>query len=315
MTEIIPSTQNAITSAGAVGDLLTAWRLALQLRVNAGELAATSAAGYVHGVQKFLTWCEAGHVGNVGPDDLRAWKADLLTEGKKPATVNAWLAGVRSLYGWAVEYGRMDYNPALFVKGASRKGTNKKHAREALTDIEVMRVLQAAKGSPRDHAILSLMVYTGVRTVEVHRADLANLRTEGGRLVLYVTGKGHDEDDELVVIANAAAQNALYDWIAQRGTQPGPLFTSLSDRNKGERLGLHALRVMVKHYYQLAGVQGNKTTHSLRHTAITKVIDNGGTIRQAQTLARHKSQATTEIYIHERERLTNPPEELINYGE
>ena len=68
-------------------------------------------------------------------------------------------------------------------------------------------------------------------------------------------------------------------------------------------------------YYRAAGVRGNKTTHSLRHTAITQVIMKSGSIQKAQSVARHKSVDTTMIYFHEIDRITNPGEAFIDYGE
>lgn len=320
MNEIMPTNTNKYLQApGPVAELVEAWRRALLLRVDAGELASNTAAAYIRGASKFLTWCDSEHVASVDGDTLRRWKAAQLGAGKKPATVNAWLAGVKALFAWAVETHRLQHNPAENVKGATRKGTTKKHARESLTDLEVKRVLampdSGTKAGKRDRAILALMVYTAARSVEVCRADLANLKTEAGRLVLYVTGKGHTEADELLVLANQNAQNALYDWLAVRGEQPGALFTSLSDRNSGERLSLRALRGMVKHYFRLAGVRGNKTAHSLRHTAITKIILKGGSIQKAQSVARHKSVDTTMIYFHEVDRLSDPGEAFIDYGD
>ena len=315
MTEIVPNRPNEITQPGAVASLMDDWRRSLQLRVAAGELAENTAAAYLRGAGKFITWCNSGGVQMVDPDILRAWKADLLGSGKKPATVNAWFSGLRALYAWAVENHRLSYNPAAEVKGASRKGTGKKHARESLTDLEVRRLLKQARANPRDLAWLSLMLYTAVRTVEVCRADLGDLKTEGGRLVLYVRGKGHREADELAVIADKTAQNALYDWLAIRGQKPGPLFTSQSDRNRGGRLSLRTLRAIWLRYKQAAGITGNKTLHSLRHTAITKVIVESGSIQKAQSVARHKSVDTTMIYFHEVDRLANPGEAFINYGE
>jgi integrase/recombinase XerD len=297
-------------------NLLNDWHTALALRVSAAELAANTATAYTRGAGKFISWCELANLANVDPDTLRSWKAALLSAGKRPATVNAWLAGVKAFFVWAVDNRRLLYNPAENVKGATRKGTSKRHVREALTDTEVRRLLSqpdTTTGGRRDAAILALMVYTGVRTVEVFRADLADLRTENGRLVLFVTGKGHAEADSMVVIANPAAENALYDWLATRGNQPGPLFTSLSDRSNGQRLSLRALRGMVKHYFGLAGVRGNKTTHSLRHTAISKAILNGAPVQKVQSMARHESLDTTMIYFHEVDRLTNPAEAFINY--
>lgn len=302
-----------------INELVKDWQKALTLRVNAGELAPNSALAYGRGAGRFLAWCNSSGAQNIEPDTLRSWKAALLAEGCKPASVNAWLAGVKSFFVWAVENRRLFYNPAENVKGATRKGTSKKHARESLTDVEIRRVLAMPESTTpagkRDAAILALMAYTGARSVEVNRADLDNLRTENGRLVLYVTGKGHQEADSIIVLANPKAETAMYNWLAVRGDLPGPLFTSLSDRSRGQRLGLRALRGIVKQYYKLAGVRGNKTTHSLRHTAISKAILNGAPVQKVQSMARHKNIDTTMIYFHEVDRLTNPAEDFINYGE
>ena len=69
----------------------------------------------------------------------------------------------------------------------------------------------------RDKAILALMAYTAARTIEVHRSDLADLKSEAGQMVLHVQGKGRDEKDELIVIDNPAAAGALHDWLSVRG--------------------------------------------------------------------------------------------------
>ncbi len=95
-------------------------------------------------------------------------------------------------------------------------------------------------------------------------------------LVLDVAGKGRNEADELLVIANADAQTTIHDWLSARGDEPGPLFVSFSPRSRGSRLSMRAIRGIVKAAYKAAGVRGKrKTTHSLRHTAITKAIHNG----------------------------------------
>jgi len=57
-----------------------------------------------------------------------------------------------------------------------------------------------------------------------------------------------------------------------------------------------------------------KTTHSLRHTAITNAIVNGAPIRVVQVLAGHASANTTSIYIHNVDRLQNPGEKFIDYS-
>jgi integrase/recombinase XerD len=311
--------QNNLTELDQTAGILADWSAWLTSLVDAGEMSQATANTYQRGAYKFVAWARAAGLSPADPGTLRAWKADHLKAGHKSSSINAWLSGVKSLYSWAVETNHLPYNPAANVKGAKRKGTGRRHEREPLTDLEIRRVLdqptRTTAAGRRDLAILSLMAFTALRTVEIHRAELADLRTNGGRLVLYIQGKGHTETDDFVILANPHTQNAVYDWLAARGDQPGPLFTSLSDRSSGGRLSLRSLREMVKQYYRAAGVRGNKTAHSLRHSAITKVLRKSGDLLKAQALARHASAATTGIYLHEINRFDNPAEDYVSYDD
>lgn len=300
-----------------VSKLLEQFSQALDLRVRAGEIASNTALAYVRGAARFIRWSSAQGLSSGLADTIREWKAALIESGSKPSAINTWLAGVRALFVWAYECGLIAHNPASTIKGAQRKGTKKRHTRESLTDIEARRVLAmpdtATAQGVRDCAIISLMLYTAIRGIELHRADLADLETQSGKLVLMVQGKGHQEKDDFVVLAHA--EQALRDWLGVRGKKPGALFCSLSNRSAGERLSLQALRALVKNYFSLAGVQGNKSTHSLRHTAISKAIAAGVPLHKvSKGLARHASMDTTLIYVHELDRLTDPAENYITYG-
>ncbi len=315
-TQIITSQASEITPAPALVDLLVPFAQALDLRVRAGEISDNTAILYLRGAKRFITWLDQQESRAVEADTIRSWKAELAQGNYAPATINAWLAGVKALFAWATERGKLAYNPATLIKGASRKGTKKHHKREALTSTEVRRVLatpDTTEQGLRDRAILALMAYTGVRSVEVHRADLKDLRNQGGRLVLFVQGKGHVELDDFVVIANQELDSALRSWLAVRGKQAGALFCSLSHRSQGERLSLRALRFIVKDYFDKAGVIGNKTTHSLRHTAITTAIQAGAPLQKVMSMSRHASIDTLMIYAHELDRLEQPAEEMISY--
>jgi integrase/recombinase XerD len=293
-------------------DLLAEFYNNLDLRVRAGEISANTALTYKRGAGRFMAWTNDNPSDASPADKLRSWKAYLLDNGTKQGAVNTWLGGVRAFFAWLTELRYIPYNPILNVKGAPRHGTKKRHIRESLTDEEVRRVL-AAPTSKRDLAILGMMLYTAARGIEIQRADFDDLQTVDGRFVLFVQGKGHQDKDELLVINNKA-EPLLRDWLAERGIKPGPLFCSLSNRNSHGRLSLSALRELVKHYFSLAGVTGNKTTHSLRHTAITKAIVSGVPLQKvSKELARHSSMDTTMIYVHEVNRMADPVEDHISY--
>jgi len=309
--------QNTLSTAHPdIAGLVADWHAALTLLVSANDLSATSKATYINGMKRFTAWAAVANAA-ISDDTLREWKAALVADGYKPGSINTWLAGVRAFFAWAVGARRLAYNPAQGVKGAKRKGTSSKHKREALTDAEVLRVLASedrhTTTGKRNTALIYLMAYTGARTVEIHRADLGDLKTDSGRLVLAVQGKGQTESDEVIVIAHPEAEAALYDWLAVRGDAPGPLFVGVGNRHHG-RLSLRAIRGIVKDAYARAGVRGaNKTTHSLRHTAITNAIRHGAPLQKAQAMARHANVATTMIYFHETDRVENPAEGFIQY--
>lgn len=256
----------------------------------------------------------------VTPADIVEFKAEQ-AQRYSSQTVNLYLVAVRSFYRWAVNTGRALLNPASEVKGAKRS-KSKTHKRDALTNGEVSGVLgQPDTGTLeglRDKAILILLSYCALRSVEIHRANIADLRTRGDRLTLQVTGKGRTEADEFVIIP-MRHEAVIREWFTRRlalgSHSPGdPLFISFSNRTSGERLTLRGIRAIVKGYYHRAGVVGDKkTTHSLRHSAITNAIRKGAQPLQVQSLARHQSFDTTLGYFHEVSRLDAPAEDLIRY--
>lgn len=306
-----------ISESADLSGFIAAWHESLELRRDSNELSGSTDTAYKIGFEKFTDWMQAHNVNGVDPDIIRTYKADLLKQGYKPGTVNTWLAAVRSFFSWAVERRLTAYNPTNGIKGAARNGSTKRHKREPLTNSEVRRILAipdpGTDTGRRDLAILKIFLFTGIRTVELHRADLEDLRTENNQLVLFIQGKGHGEADDFVILPETAA-DAVYDWLAVRGKKPGALFTSLSNRSLRERLSLRAIRHIVKDIYSKAGITGNqKTTHSLRHTAATAAIRGGAPVQKVQSMLRHKSIDTTLIYIHELDRYTDPAEGYISY--
>lgn len=313
---ITPYNPVAITPAFVIGAALQEWKANLDLKVSAGAISLDTANTYKRGMSKFIVWLADQEPNS---DTILEWMAYLRSQGSKPGAINTWLNGIRSFFGWAATTARIPFNPAQGIRGAKRSGTKKRHIREALTDGEVLRLLaQPDRSQPsgkRDYALLAIQLYTAGRGIELHRADIADLKTQDGRLVLMVQGKGQDDKDEPLILVSEAAE-AVRDWLAVHPKAGSALFVSLSNRSRGKKLSRSATREIIMRYFKLAGVVGNKTTHSLRHTAITNALRHGVSItRVSKQLARHASIDTTMIYVHEADRLSDPVEDHIFYSE
>lgn len=277
------------------------------------DVAPATVLSYKKKVHAFMEWVRENHVIEPTSADILAYKKSLVAKGLSPSSINQYLSAVRAFFRWAEAEGRY---PDI-ARSVKNEKTPRGRSKDDLTPDQVTRVLEACNDE-REYALLLLLFATGMRTVEVERANRGNLRTRGGRTVLYVHGKGRTSADEYIKITEPVEQ-ALSAYFA---TRPGlsddsPLFTSISPRNRGARLSALAVQRTVVGVFVRAGIRAPKaiksriTPHSTRHTAITMMLKAGASTRETQAVARHRRFETTEIYAHDIDRLNSPAEELL----
>lgn len=280
------------------------------------DVARKTADAYALSLKEFAVWADScgRDFDALQADDVLDYKQWMLYEKKaSPATVSLRLSALRSFYSWSERRGLDDI--ARSVKGASPSRARK---RDALTLDQARRLLSSlprdGEKGLRDAAVVELMLRTGLRDVEVVRADIGDLREKGGRLVLYVKGKGRLEKDAYVVVSPAVEEAVARYLDFRPGAAPdSPLFASVAPRNAGGRLTERSVSRIVRNALDAAGLSNPKlTAHSLRHTAVTFALLGGATEREAQAMARHADISTTMAYAHDLERLSSPAEDRID---
>ena len=244
--------------------------------------------------------------------DIVAFKKELLTR-LSPGTVSTYLKGVKSFYKWADSDGFPDV--ASKVKGAPLSRDFKK---DTLTREQAKRLLAEANGESeqerRDYAILSLMLRTGLRDIEVVRADVGDIKPHSGVMVLFVHGKGRSGKDDFVVLADALLTD-INRYLDARGhcSPTDPLFASTSNRNKGGRLTTRSVSGIVKQALRNIGLDTERyTAHSLRHTSVTYALMAGATLEETQKMARHADISTTMVYAQHVDRVRSNAEARVS---
>lgn len=245
-------------------------------------------------------------------NDILAFK-DELKIYCKPTTVQNYITATRLFFKWLEQEGLYP-NVADRIKGAK---LDRDHKKDYLTSRQVKAVMDMIEHNTdqglRDYAIMSLMITGGLRTIEISRADVGDLRTLGDMTVLYIQGKGRDEKTEYAKIM-PQVETAIRNYLKTRGAvKPGePLFTSTSNNSKGGRLSTRSVSGIVKARLKDAGYNSEKlTAHSLRHTAVTLSLLAGKDLSEVQQFARHSNIATTQIYNHALEKANNSCSEAI----
>jgi len=282
--------------------------------LSAQDVKQTSKDTYRKGLERFFAWITEQDGANPTREDILAFKGYLDAQGLSSFTLSTYLVAVRKFFEWAEG---MKYYPniARGIKGAKKARGFRK---DPLTVDQVKELLSRVDRSTlqgkRDYALLNLLIRTGLRTVEVIRADAGDIRQESGEAVLWIQGKGRDTKDEFVLLTQDTLK-PLNEYLNSRGRveDKAPLFTSLSDRNRDQRLTTRTIREIVKQNLKGIGLDNERlTAHSLRHTAITLSLMGGATIQEAQALGRHSNINTTLIYAHNINRIAQAPERKID---
>ena len=279
------------------------------------DLASGTKETYLSGFKAFCWFVRSTSLDfdELTRDDVKSFKEYLVDEKKlKPATVSSYLASVRSFYAYSEDNGIE--NIAHRVKGVTDSRSFKK---EPLTPDQARRLLASIDRSTekgmRDFAILNLMLRTGLRDIEIVRANCKDIQTKAGVDVLYVQGKGRASKDSFVVLTPKAL-SPITTYLEKRGNvnELDPLFASVSSRNAGERLTVRSISRIAKSALRAIGIDDERyTAHSLRHTAITFSLLGGATERDAQQMARHANITTTMLYSHDIDRIKRAAEREI----
>ncbi len=298
---------------------------------SAQDVRQSSRKVYARAVSAFFRWVQdrGASVNSLTVSDIIAYKDELLKEGRSALTVAGQINAIRRFYDWT-EASKIYPNIARGCHAPKRKADEFRH--KPLSVAKVGELLRYARENltRRDYAIISLMVYTGLRCVEVVRANVEDITYigEDNARVLMVQGKGHDSKDDWVRLTDAAFA-PVQDYLSmRRGESPkAPLFASVSNHTGKEschptegdfnprRLSTRSVSSICKNALRAVGLDSRLfTAHSLRHTAGTNILRAGGTLEQAQQTLRHSNPATTQIYVKmalKERRLKNGGETLL----
>ena len=149
------------------------------------------------------------------------------------------------------------------------------------------------KNANRDYCILTLFLNCGLRISELVGLNKTDVRGDQ----LRVLGKGNKER---MLYLNDACQRALADWLDERDAMTlvdqNALFVTLQNRR---RISTAAVHKLVKKHLTAAGLDSTQySSHKLRHTAATLMLQNGVDVRTLQEVLGHDHLNTTQIYTH-----------------
>jgi integrase/recombinase XerD len=217
------------------------------------------------------------------------------------ASVARAVVAVRSLHRFAQADGLTAGDPAREVQPPRPPRRLPKAL--SLTQVEALLAAPGQDGPLplRDTALLELLYGTGVRISEAVQLDVDDvahaLRAAAeAPPALRVLGKG---SKERLVPIGSYARAALDRYLVRgrpalvvRGAGSPALFLN----GRGGRLSRQSAWTVLQAAARKAGIDGDISPHTMRHSFATHLLDGGADVRVVQELLGHASVTTTQIY-------------------
>lgn len=271
------------------------------------DISRASMKSYIVGIKRFIAYLHDNGITAPVRQNVIDFRNHLL-KSARPNTVQLYITSVKIFFKFLAQFSLYD-NIADGIKGAKIDSGFKKDYLSA----DQARLLLESTQNRRDKAMIALMLSSGLRTVEIARANIGDLRVHGGKTVLYVQGKGKTSKSDFVPVSSKV-EKLIRDYLADRGnvTIDDPLFCSDAHRNGGKSLTAMSVSRIVKIALRRAGLKTDRlTAHSLRHTSATLALQAGADFRKVSMLLRHANLKTTLIYSHDLDQASNNSADMV----
>lgn len=271
---------------------------------------------YYYALRQFFQYLDSSNLqlGELSRKDIVDYKNHLMGDANRHSalTVSTYLAAIKQFYKWA-ETER--YYPNI-ANGISIPKNREYYVKEHLTKEECLELFDYLRNPQndkerkyvfknaeqmrlRDFTMVYLMVWTGLRTIEVSRLDVGDIVYKGGVRVLRVWGKGHDGKDDFVSLPDD-----VYRYVEQYlATRPGaaedePLFVGEGYGAGVQRLTTRRIQQICKDALRGIGLDSHAySAHSLRHTTAVQILLNGGDMYDVFYALRHVDPAVSQKYV------------------
>ena len=265
--------------------------------VKAYERDVTSFAGFLDDYYGQETWKWAG----VDRLAVRGWLAELSRRGLSKRSMARSLSAVRTFYRFLNLHHGIEVNPARSAATPKLEkrlpGYLDRRAMDRLFAVAETRAGDGSLQGRRNRAMLELFYSTGMRLSELVGLDMDDLDLVSDQV--RVRGKGKKE--RLLPVGRPAV-SALRAYFSRRDEAQreakSPERRAVFVNERGRRLSPRGVQTIVRGFLDAVSEGQDVSTHSLRHSFATHMLDAGADLRAVQELLGHASLSTTQIYTH-----------------
>jgi integrase len=220
--------------------------------------------------------------------DVERFKRQCLDDGLTKSTINRYLATFSHVINKSLEWGWLDKKPCVITKHKEPPGRL-----EYLTGAEVQSLLAAAKAYPEPYIWLFVTIglETSMRMTEILCIRLTDIYYDRGYIHIP-KAKAGERNQPL----SRRLAGVLKDYIQVWG-EPGQVWLFPSRTSATGHMV--TLRKSFRDVVKAAGLDVDRVVrHTLRHTAITHLVQSGVDLMTVKKISGHKTFQMVERYTH-----------------
>ena len=251
---------------------------------------------YERDLKKLIQYLREKHIENMSEVtelDLQGYLSEMERKNFASSSISRSAASIRAFFQFLYKQGRIQKDPSENLKPPKVE----KKMRMILSVEDVDKLLrQPDHDTPkgiRDTAMLELLYATGMRVSELVHLSVYDVNLQLGYVVC------HDHDKERIIPIGNVSRKALIQYMEQsrgdfvKSEEETALFTNCS----GHAMSRQGFWKVLKGYADEAGIQGDITPHTLRHSFAVHMLQNGADIRSVQEMMGHSDISTTQVYM------------------
>ena len=252
-------------------------------------------SAYMRDISQFLEYCTVNGKNNIAEIDepfIKKYIDFLIKSGKSDATKTRVIASVKGYFKFLHIKKIIPEDPSVNLKNPR----NKKKLPEILSSKEVLLLLSQPNGkdykSIRDRAMLELLYATGMRVSELIDLSISDINPQIGIVNL------HNEKASRIVPIYKTATKHIAEYIEY--VRPAIIGDSGSDKLflnlSGNPLSRQGCWKIIKYYADKAGIEGDITPQTLRHSFAAHLLENGANLKDVKDMLGHSDISSTQIY-------------------
>ncbi len=263
-------------------------------------LSDNTVVGYRNDLEQFMQFLTPEiDILTITKENILLCVGQLSKQKKSAATINRFIAAVRTMFSYSRKFGYIQKDPSIEIKTVKIP----KKVPSFMTAAEVNQLCNTPLKNEllwqsRDECLFKMMYSSGCRISEITNLKLSDFMDNYHSAI--VTGKGNKQRR---VFFGEDARNALARYYQDRKKVMSENHIEkptdqLFINQKGEPISVAGIRYIITRYSGVEGTNHHVNPHAFRHTFATTMLNNGADVRIVQEMLGHSSISTTQRYTH-----------------